>query len=344
MMLNMRGWSLNQYCLSKVWFRTHSIDIRLMDENKITSLVKSWLYADMLLKPEEMIMYRPPSYGGLGIHNVKLKAQAGLIKSFLETAGHSKFIQSLYHNVLYRYHVNDETSLPNPGFPPYYSKDFFRKIRQVHHESPLNIFQMSEKMWYTLLLEDSCTMEEGEQGQVYIECRVERANQNVDWEHSWRLARLSGLGPENVSFLFKLLHQLLPTQERVARTKPGTSPNCRVQGCQNQIDNIEHALIFCQSNDGVGLLLLRVVRGLLPEVEATTLSRLELQVDPDQELPLVFFISTVLCSIWTLRQSGQRVQRYLVRSEMEAKINLLRETRHSGIVSKLEEFTISLHD
>ena len=103
---------------------------------------------------------------------------------------------------------------------------------------------MSEKMWYTLLLEDSCTMEEGEQGQVYIECRVERANQNVDWEHSWRLARLSGLGPENVSFLFKLLHQLLPTQERVARTKPGTSPNCRVQGCQNQIDNIEHALIL----------------------------------------------------------------------------------------------------
>ena len=124
----------------------------------------------------------------------------------------------------------------------------------------------------------------------------------------------------------------------------GTSPNCRVQGCQNQIDNIEHALIFCQSNDGVGLLLLRVVRGLLPDVEAATLSRLELQVDPDQELPLVFFISTVLCSIWTLRQSGQRVQRYLVRSEMEAKINLLRETRHSGIVSKLEEFTISLHD
>ena len=144
-------------------------------------------------------------------------------------------------------------------------------------------------------------MEEGEQGQVYIECRVERANQNVDWEHSWRLARLSGLGPENVSFLFKLLHQLLPTQERAARTKPGTSPNCRVQGCQNQIDNIEHALILCQSNDGVGLLLLRVVRGLLPDVEAATLSRLELQVDPDQELPLVFFISTVLCSIWTLR-------------------------------------------
>ena len=100
MLMNMRSWSLNQYCLSKVWFRTHSVDIRVQDENKITSLVKSWLYADQLLKPEELVMYRPSLYGGLGIHNVKMKAQAGLIKSFLETAGHSKFIPSLYHNIL----------------------------------------------------------------------------------------------------------------------------------------------------------------------------------------------------------------------------------------------------
>ena len=43
MLLNMRGWSLNQYCLSKAWFKTHSVDIRVQDVTKITSLVKSWL-------------------------------------------------------------------------------------------------------------------------------------------------------------------------------------------------------------------------------------------------------------------------------------------------------------
>ena len=65
MELNMRSWSINQYCLSKAWFRSHSVDFRAQDSNKITSLVKSWLYADMYLKPEENIMYRPPSYGDL---------------------------------------------------------------------------------------------------------------------------------------------------------------------------------------------------------------------------------------------------------------------------------------
>ena len=53
MQLNMLGWSLNQYCLSKIWFRTHSVDLRVLDLTKITSHIKSWLYADMLLKPEE---------------------------------------------------------------------------------------------------------------------------------------------------------------------------------------------------------------------------------------------------------------------------------------------------
>ena len=62
MELNMRSWSLNQHCLSKVFFRTHSVDLRTQDVKKITSLVKSWLYADQLLKPEEMVMYRPHSF------------------------------------------------------------------------------------------------------------------------------------------------------------------------------------------------------------------------------------------------------------------------------------------
>ena len=69
MLLNMRRWSLNS-----TRFRTHSMDIRIQDVKKITSLVKSWLYAYQFSKPEELVMYRPPSYRGLGILNVKKKA------------------------------------------------------------------------------------------------------------------------------------------------------------------------------------------------------------------------------------------------------------------------------
>ena len=90
---------------------------------------------------------------------------------------------------------------------------------------------MSEKQWYRVLLEDYCTMAVDDDGQqTNIMCRNERASPITDWERSWKLARLPGLGPENVSFLFKLMHDILPAQERVARTKPRASPACPVLG------------------------------------------------------------------------------------------------------------------
>ena len=243
---NLRSWSINQYCLSKVWFKTHSVDLRVGDVTKITSLVKSWLYQDQLLKPEEMVMHRHPAVGGLGVHNVQLKAKAALIRTFMETAGNPTFRSSLFHTTLFRYHVLEETSLPNPGFPPFYSNDFFAKIRKVHLETPLNVRKMSKKEWYRVLLEEYCTMEMDQTGQqVNIKCRVERASPLTDWEQSWRLARLPGLGPENVSFLLRMMHDLLPTQERVARTNPRASPACQVPGCAVVCEDRGHALVQC---------------------------------------------------------------------------------------------------
>ena len=74
MELTARPWSLNSYALTKVWYRCHTVDLRVTDITSITSKVKSWLYQDQLEKPEEMILYRPIMMGGLGLHHVKIKA------------------------------------------------------------------------------------------------------------------------------------------------------------------------------------------------------------------------------------------------------------------------------
>ena len=70
--LTSRPWSLNSFCPSKLWYRTACIDLRIGDSDTIQSSIKSWLYQDMILKPQEMALYRPTSLGGLGLHNVKL--------------------------------------------------------------------------------------------------------------------------------------------------------------------------------------------------------------------------------------------------------------------------------
>ena len=80
MPVSMRPWSINSFALSKVWFRCHSVDLRVADVTAITSSVKSWLYADMFEKPSEVVMFRPPSYGGLGVMSPKYRATACLIR------------------------------------------------------------------------------------------------------------------------------------------------------------------------------------------------------------------------------------------------------------------------
>ena len=278
------------------------------------------------------------SFSILGIHNVKMKAQAALTRSFLETACHPDFIHSLYHTVLFRYHVLEDNSVPDPGFPPFYPKEFFAKIREVHEESPLNVATMSEKQWYTLLLEDSCTMQVGEGGmRQFISSRVESASPGTDWETSWRLARLGGLGPENTSFLFKLLHQILPTQERLHRAKKEANPRCKAPGCTSgDVGDLQHSLVQCEANQLVGKKLMETLSQYQPTISTEAALRLEFSVEDDLELPLVWITAATLLSIWEQRKVGSKVQPYLTRAQLEAKVNILRDTRLSKITSFLD--------
>ena len=201
---------------------------------------------------------------------------------------------------------------------------------------------MSEKEWYQVLLEDNCTMMVDIEGNSSNKmCRVERASPEADWENSWRLARLPGLGPDNISFLFKMMHDLLPTQERVARTKPRTSPTCPMPGCQEAVEDRGHALVLCGGNNDVGQRMMRCLRDYVPNMEVGAALRLEINVEEDLELPLVWLMASVFLSVWKLRVDKSRIQLYQVRAQLEANINLLRETRFSDKAIILDQLVAS---
>ena len=149
MPITTRPYSANTFALSKVWFKCSSINLRLCDITKINSQVKSWLYQDCFEKPSEITLYRDSRDGGLGLHHVRLRAQALLIRSFIETAANPQFRHSLYHEILFRYHVLGEHTLPDPGLSPYYDKDFFATIRHYYLTCPMNINVMTIKQWYS---------------------------------------------------------------------------------------------------------------------------------------------------------------------------------------------------
>ena len=126
--LTSRPWSINCYCLSKLWYRTSCVDLRAMDCDAITSSLKGWLYQDMLVKPQEIMLYRFTHQGGLGLFNMKARALAVLIHTFLLQAVSPLFPTNYYLNTLYRWHVMDDRDIDDPGRPSYYSQGFFTII------------------------------------------------------------------------------------------------------------------------------------------------------------------------------------------------------------------------
>ena len=127
-----RSHSLNTYALTKIWYKAHTIEYRVSDINSFNKQAYSWLYADQLCKPQDHVKFRTKDQGGLGLHNVKCKSMAILLKAFLETACvKSEFQVNLYHQALLKWHVYGEHDIPNPGSTPYYSKSFFNTIRSA---------------------------------------------------------------------------------------------------------------------------------------------------------------------------------------------------------------------
>ena len=266
------------------------------------------------------------------MHNVQIRAQACLIKTFLETAANPGFQQSLYHATLFKYHVLKDTSLPNPGLPPYYPASFFSILRRVSEDSPLDITKMSLKQWYLLLLEDNVTMAEVQNHREYIPCRVELLHPTTDWEVTWRLSRLPGLGSELTSFLHRLLHDLLPTRERQHRITPATPITCKL--CpDNAVEDLEHTFFLCAFNREIGT---KLVQSLC--TTPGKLLRLEMVFkDETMELPMVFFAAASLIHIWNCRVSGKQVKLYSIRAEIESRVALLRETRFRSSADKIQE-------
>ena len=321
-----RPFSLNTYCLSKVWFRTGCVDLRAGDITSITSKVKQYCYQDLFQKPNEVLLFQRVGDGGLGLQHLKSKALAHLIATFLQTACNKNFQQSLFHNWLYNYHVEENTDLPDPGFPPFYDREFFKMIKYVKNDTPLNPVNMSVKEWYRILLEKFMTMRPVDQeGRMeLIPCKVEERDSNVFWSESYRLGRLQGLSPDSKSFLFKLLHTLLPSKERLHHLTPAVSPLCWCNTGEHE--TYLHLFYRCPKNNLAGQSLLQCVQSYDRNCSEEKSLRLELVADDPFLLPMVIMLAAGLELIWNNRKYKKTTTLYCIRSELEAAALLRRKS------------------
>ena len=139
-----------------------------------------------------------------------------MIRLYLETAIMKKFRSNLLHAALFQWNILLNHDIPNPGKHPYLEEDMFSLIREVKEEGLLNLSNMKSGEWYRVLLENKILMKLEDDGKRSLKpCRAEVNNPHVDWDYSWKLANLKGLSSTEQTFLWKMLHNLLPTPARL---------------------------------------------------------------------------------------------------------------------------------
>ena len=134
----------------------------------------------------------------------------------------------------------------------------------------------------------------------YKPSRAELATPETDWQRTWHLARLKGLGPEMTFFLWKLLHRLLPTQNRISRIMKQKSPLCQL--CLDQVvEDLPHAFFHCGFNGEAGTHLLNYLSSKYPGTSPSHPLSLNSEIAHNEEFTLMWFTVFFLQNIWVAR-------------------------------------------
>ena len=198
---------------------------------------------------------------------------------------------------------------------------------------------MKEKEWKRLLTEKYITMLNlpGDDSRTFIPCRAETASPTTDWEASWANCRQPGMSPELASFLWMMIHNLLSTQERLSRMGAVATAQCKMQGCVED-GSLQHELLHCSKNDGVGNLLVSCLQTIVPDIQPAAILRLEFgDLGEEITLAVTWVTAIVLKHIWKERDAGSTIHPYKVRADLEQYINLLRTTRFDDAVNHLND-------
>ena len=158
-------------------------------------------------------------------------------------------------------------------------------------------------------------------------CRVELFAPENEWSKSFYLSRVRGLSTETRTFCFKLLHQLLPFGQRLSQILPNSRPECSL--CADQLlDTPLHGLFRCVRNSQASEYLLHLTRPYDSSISEERILLLDLRtIDPIYELPTMLILATGFSYIMSNRLIKKSTTLFMIRSEMECLVSLLRKSR-----------------
>ena len=198
---------------------------------------------------------------------------------------------------------------------------------------------MTTNDWYMELLTTRVLYEwsvNDEKSLYPLRCEVLCPENN--WQQTWRFLNLQGLSTEQRSFLFRLLHRLIPTGQRLLRFKKSDSSRCTLCN-HNEDEDLSHALLRCDYNGELNHWIINWCRKIFPTLSIENILGLNLGLRSDEKaFPVVWSLATLLEAVARARSAMQVVVKSKIRADLEAKVDLLRKTRYESYVVPIEDF------
>ena len=328
MPLSLRPHSVNTYALSKVWYRSSTVNLREGDYLAINSSIKKWLYSDLLFKPESLLLHRPVKNGGLGLVSVKLKCLANMIRNFVDLAVNPNYLHSQFLNILYRVKILDE-NISSPPSPPYYNDGFFNIIREAVR-SGKEISRMKTKHWYHHLYHQEYSfVQNDELPPVPLPCKVEVLKPELDWNVIYSKIRIPALQSDVRSFGWKLIHRLLPSEDLLHNRLGNISDMCRFS-C-NQVASVEHCLLLCNLVNEVGFWILNLAQMSDPSAEISDIVCLNFNGSES----LFWLVLNALSFVWSKRSKSKQAELADFLATIKQTLQVLSSTVHKNLAEEV---------
>ena len=158
---------------------------------------------------------------------------------------------------------------------------------------------------------------------ILITSRLEESHPGKDLTHSYRMCRLFGLSPDQKSFMFKMVQNLLPTRERLNRLGKVASPSCLF--CDSPEDTLEH-LIVCPNSSEATTPLLACLSSQVSNLTSTDVTTMNINTSESWELPAAWLVATSLTFVWEDRAAGKSTSL----SRLRARVAFLSSTKQCG--------------
>ena len=121
-----------------------------------------------------------------------------------------------------------------------------------------------------------------------------------------------------------MVQNLLPTRERLHRTRKSPTPSCSF--CNDPEDIAEH-LFSCPQSIAVTNPLLDCLSSQVDNLTCKEIIQMNIKTSESWEHPAAWLVSTCLKYVWEERMSGKVARLDVCRAELLARVALLKKTR-----------------